>query len=354
MEKTIIKKFSWKRWVVLFIILLLLGWIKIPYYYSQPGMAEPLTEMVHVDGSKKEHSGTFMLTTIQTAHATPLLAAWSYLSPFRSLHPAPEELTDEEYDERQRVMMEISQDNAKIAAYTASSHGRVNITNNGVYVSSIVKGMAAEGYLKSGDVIKQINGQDVKTAEELLEVLSSYEEGDTVSVTFRRAGVAKTESLTFAKLPAREGEISKRAGIGIQGPLTDRTVTFVPDVEITAGAIGGPSAGLMFSLEVYQQLSSENLTKGHCIAGTGTIDEMGRVGPIGGANQKVVAADDEGAAYFFVPHQYGAPNSNYVEAKKAAEAIGTEMDIVPVDTLQDALTFLKTLPEKTEGCSKRS
>ena len=100
--------------------------------------------------------------------------------------------------------------------------------------------------------------------------------------------------------------------------------------------IGGPSAGLMFSLEIINQLTEEDITKGYNIAGTGTLNEDGTVGRIGGAAQKLVAADKAGADYFLAPAENGRENSNYQEALAAAEDINTDVQVIPINTIDDA------------------
>ncbi len=98
----------------------------------------------------------------------------------------------------------------------------------------------------------------------------------------------------------------------------------------------------MFSLEIYDQLTEGDLTKGHQIAGTGEIDYEGNVGRIGGIDKKVVAADREGVEVFFAPNEGGrGGDSNYEVAKKKAKEIDTDMVIVPVDTFDDAIKYLK-------------
>ncbi len=93
----------------------------------------------------------------------------------------------------------------------------------------------------------------------------------------------------------------------------------------------------------------EDLTRGHEIAGTGTINEKGEIGPIGGIQQKVVAASDAGAEVFFAPNEKGAEKSNYKDALEAAKDIKTKMKVVPVDTLDDALMYLEKM-----GINKKS
>ena len=139
-------------------------------------------------------------------------------------------------------------------------------------------------------------------------------------------------------------EEPKRVGIGVS-LFTDRHVKVSPSVKVDIENIGGPSAGLMMSLEIYNQLTKEDETHGYAIAGTGTIDADGTVGPIGGIDQKVVAADKAGKDIFFAPNDKGDPNSDYKNAVKTAKDIKSDMKIVPVDTMQDALNYLNKLKE---------
>ncbi|GIN07413.1 hypothetical protein J1TS1_15580 [Shouchella clausii] len=345
------RTFAWKRWVLLFIIIVVLGRLELPYYYSQPGIAQTLEGMIEVEEGYKDDTGAFMLTTIRSARATPLLAIWSLFSQFRSLSPAPKNISDEEYDERQIMLMNNSQESAKIAAYRAAGKGEVEIDYNGVFVTGVVPGMSADGVLEAGDLITAVNGETIETVEELFDHISNYKEGETVELTYERGTAIRTDTFTFSTFPVDQSVEDGQVGIGIVGPVTKRSARFDPAVEISAGSIGGPSAGLMFALEIYSQLLEIDLTKGYQIAGTGTIDDDGNVGPIGGAKQKVVAADREGADYFLAPNENGAHNSNYKEAKAAAEAIGSKMEIIPIDTLEEALSFLKGLPPKESAAS---
>lgn len=153
-----------------------------------------------------------------------------------------------------------------------------------------------------------------------------------------RNGKQLKENLNVKTIPNGNG----RVGIGVS-IVTERELVVDPKVKINSHEIGGPSAGLMFTLEIYNQLVEEDLTKGHEIAGTGTINEKGEVGPIGGINQKVVAASDAGAEVFFAPNEKGAEKSNYKDALETAKDIKTKMKIIPVDTLDDALTYLEKM-----------
>src|SRR5699024_2694229 len=125
--------------------------------------------------------------------------------------------------------------------------------------------------------------------------------------------------------------------------VTDRHVNVTPKVNFSSGNIGGPSAGLMFALEIYDQLTEEDLTGGLNIAGTGEIDYEGNVHRIGGVDKKVIAAHRKGCDIFFAANENGKKDSNYAVAKQSAEEIDIDMKIIPVDTFEEALTYLKEL-----------
>lgn len=122
-------------------------------------------------------------------------------------------------------------------------------------------------------------------------------------------------------------------------------------VKVDAGQYGGPSGGLMFSLQIYQQISGDNLQKGRKIAGTGTINTDGTVGEIGGIDKKVIAAHRAGAKIFFAPYikptkeilKYEEGHmTNYQMAKKATKKYAPGMKVVPVTSFDEAVKYLQT------------
>jgi PDZ domain-containing protein len=133
---------------------------------------------------------------------------------------------------------------------------------------------------------------------------------------------------------------SKSVGIGVR-PDNKQEIVIPKKVTIASQGIGGPSAGLMMTLEILDQLDvAKDLTKGYKIAGTGTISLDGTVGRIGGINHKVIAADKAGAEIFFAPEDTPDATSNYQEALATAKRIGTSMQIVPIKTVKDAIAYL--------------
>lgn len=319
----------------------------LPYFISKPGDAVELEPIINVEGGYKE-SGSFMLTTIRMSGANLFNYAWANMDNYMEIIPKEvvlaERETEEEYTERQLRVMQNSQESAIIVAYQLAGKA-VEVQNEGVSVEQISSNMPAENILKAGDIINSVNGYEVKTAEQLIKYVQAQTIGSKVTLAFKRKGKELTENITLAALPLTKEEeknkLSPKPGLGIS-VTTKRTVSVDPPIEINTERIGGPSAGLMFSLEIYNQLTAEDITKGHRIAGTGTIDPEGRVGRIGGIHQKIVAADKAKAEHFFAPRD----GANYETALAAAQDIGTTMHIVPVDTIQDALNYLDKLPNK--------
>ncbi|MGA9228357.1 MAG: SepM family pheromone-processing serine protease [Mesobacillus sp.] len=338
------RKTSIKLSVLAAILLLASALYYLPYYVTKPGMAKELEPIIDVEGGFEEE-GNFMLTTVRMGRANIYAYIIAKFSKYQELYPLEdiraEDESDEEYNIRQLHMMADSKTSAIEVAYTKAGIP-VNYTYKGVYVLRVMPGMPAEGKLMPGDHVFEIDGKAFKSSNEFIEYVSSKKAGDVVKLAFKRNG--KTDQAEV-KLQALE-DGSNRAAVGIQ-LVDDKEIDVDPDVTVQSEEIGGPSAGLMFSLEIYNQLTKEDLTKGYEIAGTGTITPDGIVGRIGGIQQKVVAADKAGAEIFFAPNEEGAKDSNYQEAMIAAKDIKTKMKIVPIDTFEDAVIYLENLKEKT-------
>lgn len=326
--------------IIIIVITAFLVGYRLPYYVYKPGGADPLNPIVEV-ASGFDSKGDMHLVTVRGGQATPVQYLWASISPHQDIHPIdeirPEGITQEEYFQAHLHMMENSQEASTVVAYKAAEK-EINIQYKGVYVVSVIEGMPAQGKLKTGDHIIQVDDVKVEQAKDLTEYVSEKEAGDSIKITVKRKEETTTTKITLKQFP----ELEEKAGMGIQ-LVTDRDVKVDPRVKFSSGQIGGPSAGLMFSLEIYDQLTKGDLTNGLQIAGTGEIGYEGKVFPIGGIDKKVIAADDEGCTIFFAPNEGGAEGSNYEVASKTADEIGTDMKIVPVDNFADALNYLKQL-----------
>ncbi len=307
-------------------------------------MASELQPIIKVENSFDDEKGSFSLTTVRFGRANPITYLWAKLNDFHYIHPLEEikreDESDKEYFNRQLHMMEISQESAISIAYQKANK-KVEYTFHGIYVDSVLDDMPASSKLEVGDRIYKVDNIEFQTAEEFIEYVSGKNKGEVLAITYEREGEQGEAKIALAAFPDNPEKI----GIGIS-LVTDRELDVEPDIELETEEIGGPSAGLMMSLEIYNQLTVGDLTKGYKIAGTGTISSAGEVGPIGGISQKIVAADKEGIEIFFAPNEKGNPSSNYKEAVEAGEKINTEMKIIPIDTFDEAVNYLEGLEEK--------
>jgi Lon-like protease len=315
----------------------------LPYYVSKPGIAKELAPIIQVE-DRKAGKGSFMLTTVRMGRANIYSYAEAKLFDYVELYPVDailhETETQDEYNARQLHMMAGSKLNAIEVAYKKAGYP-VEYEYKGVYVVQVLPDMPAEGKLLPGDRIVEIDGQEFPSSERFIEFVGSKKAGNQVELTIIRNNKSEKVKVTLEAFK----EDAKKVGIGIS-LVDDKEIIVNPKVTVKTDEIGGPSAGLMFALEIYDQLMDEDFTKGYKIAGTGTIDSKGEVGPIGGIDQKIVAADKEGAEIFFAPNEKGSSDSNYNIAVKTANEIDSKMKIVPVDKIDDAIKYLQKLPMK--------
>ncbi len=326
--------------VVIVAIAYFLSIYKLPYYIYKPGGADALDPIVSVDNGYSSE-GDMHLVTVSGLQATPIQYLWAKVLSYNEILPIdkvfPEGVSQNDYMHAQLQVMENSQEAATVVAYKAADKD-ITIDYKGVYVVSVVKDMPADGKLEAGDRIVGIDGNDIKEANDLIDYIDKKQANDTVTINVVRDDEVHKEEVTLEAFSDQEDKI----GMGIR-LVTDRSVTVDPKIHFSSGNIGGPSAGLMFSLEIYDQLTETDLTSGYQIAGTGEVDYDGNVLRIGGIDKKIIAADKEGCDIFFAPNENGAADSNYQLAKKTAEDIGTDMKVIPVDTFDDALDYLQDI-----------
>lgn len=320
----------------------------IPYYVERPGSAVEINQMVSVDGQMDYNEGSYMLTTVEMIHATPFTSFFQFLPYHTGVSEKDLLGTIDDYDSYrnlQQYFMDHSINTAKAAAFNEAGMA-YELEFYGVYVMSVLEESDFYDMLQIGDSITQVNGESFLSTEEFMDSISGKLVGDTVTLTVNRDGKTFETSGELVEL-----EETSQPGIGIS-LVTHSTVETDPAVSIHSGQIGGPSAGFMFALQIYTLLTDDNIRGDLAIAGTGTISEDGTVGRIGGVDKKVVAADNKGASLFFVPddevdplvlEQFPDWESNYEVALETAEAIDTNMEIVPIKHLSDAIIYLNEL-----------
>lgn len=317
----------------------------LPYYIEMPGGAYDIREVLRVDNKEDEQKGSynFVAVTVSQATAAQLLYAW--LTPFTDISSAEETTggaSSEDYERINQFYMETSQNMAIYQAMKLAGK-ETSLEFKGVYVLELNPKSTFKDILHLADTVTGVNGKTFKSSTELIDYVAGLKIGDKVSVQYTSLGEEKTATGKIIKLD------NGKNGIGIG--LVDHTeVKSDIPIEFETDGVGGPSAGLMFTLDIYTQITNKDLRQGRVIAGTGTIEEDGTVGDVGGVDKKVVSAANSGAEIFFVPNnpvdeavKKEDPDAltNYEEAKKAAKEIGTDMKIVPVKTAQDAIDYLE-------------
>lgn len=282
-------------------------------------------------------SGHLNMTTVQVTGASyqpslvSVVVGWLrddvLVVPHDNIYPKNQ--TDQQAQQQNAEEFASSQDSAKTAALS-----QLGIpVGTEVIVSSVVAGGPSEGRLHAGDQLVAVDGTKVTDPAQVATLVTKHKPGETVVFTVVPHG---KDSAT--PNPADESQVPivttkapddpNRAMVGIM-PGTTHTYPFKIDIGLQD--VGGPSAGLMFSLGIIDKLTPTDLTAGKFVAGTGTIADDGKVGPIGGIAMKLIAARDAGAQYFFTP------NENCAEASKNTPS---GLRLIKVDTLDGALKAL--------------
>ncbi|HEU0286576.1 MAG TPA: PDZ domain-containing protein [Nocardioidaceae bacterium] len=236
----------------------------------------------------------------------------------------PPDQSVQQAEQQTHLEMTGSQSSAQIAGLTAAGYH----VKEQVQITSVTPDGPANGKIKPGDQLVAVDGNPVTSSQEAVNAVRDRKPGDPVSLTVKRDGKTQTFTMDTEASPDDSSVPIVGVELGIV-PKFPFSIRFNVDPNI-----GGPSAGTMFALAIYDRLTPGSLTDGQVIAGTGEITVNGKVGPIGGVQQKILASENVGAKYFLVPKA------------NCAEATGVGLDgirLVEIDTLQSAINSLETL-----------
>lgn len=336
--------------LVLFALLCAGVFIKVPYSEMSPGPTVNTLGDSHgapvlsIAGRKTyPTSGHLNMTTVRVTGAdydmSLVEAVYGWLAgdnivvPHENLYPNGK--TEAESTQENAEEFSQSQQSAKVAALKQLG---IPVTAR-VIVSTVVKGSPAEGRLHAGDVIKSVDGAAVNAPEDVAKLVTLHKPGEPVEFTIVPAKEATEAAKAGAAAPATskvtinagKAEGDGHAIVGIRAG-TDHTFPFTIDIKLAD--VGGPSAGLMFALGIVDKLTPEDLTGGKFVAGTGTIDDTGKVGPIGGIQMKTIGARKAGAEYFLTPAENCA---------SAASHVPDGLTLVKVSTIDDATKALEKI-----------
>jgi PDZ domain-containing protein len=323
--------------VALLLLVAIIALWRIPSQYQilLPATAESVTPKIYIGNYPPQSGrGDLLMTFVSEPDSNLLEEILARFDPDSSLVPLPPKYSA---SQDQVVNAQLMLGSEQTAELVALCHlGYKDLCSGGLQVQTIEPYSTAKAALKAGDIIVSVNGTRTLTADELRAAISGLKPGAALRLGINRAG--KTSTVVVHTVLSPQAPRHTVIGIAFAPAPPQQFPSKLPvDIKIDPNGIGGPSAGLMFSLGILNRLSPTDLTHGVKIAGTGTISLDGTVGPIGGVKQKVIGAQWAHARYFFVPCTGG----NDADATKV---IGHSMTLVPVNTLDDALAFLQSLP----------
>jgi Lon-like protease len=300
--------------------------IYLPYYSIGPGPAKAVQPLIRFDDRPRyESEGSFVLTSVRFDQLTAYGIVVAWLDPGVSVVPrsdlfSPGETAEQELERSISQMDQSKLDAAFVVLEELTDYPEEH--GDGVLIESVVEGCAADGELFPGDIVQAIDGTEVEDVGDARRIIRTTTSGAQLTFDVTVDGEPETVSLTREPCGG-----SERPLVGVS--MIER---FPFDVRIQSGSIGGPSAGLAWALALYDLLTPGDLTGGRTIASTGQLGIDGTVYPIGGAADKVVAAESAGATVLMLP------GSNVEEARSAGKS---EIELVPVETFGEALAYLQ-------------
>lgn len=314
------------------IIFALILFIPLPYYVDKPGGLIDAKERVKIDNGY-EASGSFNVTYVGELKATIPVILFALIDKDWDIIPEneigyTEEENSKEVELRNKLYFKEASDLATIVAYTKANKS-INITKEEVKIGYVLDNSLND--LKIGDTIIDINGINVNTKKDVNKIINDYDVGSKLSIKV----ITKDNEVAY-----RNARTYKENDILYLGVIliSNYAIEASPDISFTlSNNEYGPSGGLIMTLEIYNQLTSKDITKGYIIAGTGTIDLNGNVGEIGGVTKKLKGAEKEGADIFLVPYE------NYEEAMTYAKERKYSIQIIPVNTFSETLKVLENL-----------
>ena len=326
--------------LVFTVALITLGFFQAPYVIERPG---PVVNVLGADngvqvisipkGNVYATSGELDLLTVSVVgnrDQTPTWPElfWAWIDPAQAISPLdavfPPGQTQQESDAESTAMMDQSQQDAIAAALTKLGY---EIPTH-VYISEVSKNKPSSGKLVAGDYVTAVNGVAPESVDHLREMVNEFDGKTALKISVLRAG----KKLTFDITPIKNTD-----GRWVLGIFVGTKFDFPIEVNLQLSDIGGPSGGTMFALGIYDRLTPGALLGGQHVAGTGTIDASGAVGPIGGIRQKLYGAQRAGAKYFLAPFE----NCNEVVGH-----IPQGLQVFSIETFDDAISVVEAIGKK--------
>lgn len=311
------------KFFIIFALIFFICTFELPFYINAPGGLLDVKDRVFIEDSY-DSKGGFYLAYVSEINATIPTLLYSYFNKDWNVLKKEEVIQDnetiKENNYRNQLLLEESKNNALIMGFKLANID-FNIDSRKLYVTYVDKNASTD--LKIGDEIISINNIKINSKNDAFEIIK---ENDFMNIEVLNDGkkYIRSASKTNGVIGILVSEIKEIS--------TDKKIEFrFKDSE------SGPSGGFMMALSIYNYLTEEDITNGMKIVGTGTIDENGEIGPIGGVSYKIKAAERKKADIFFVPVD------NYDEALKVKNENNLKINLVSVSNINEAIRYLKNL-----------
>jgi Lon-like protease len=316
--------------------------VPLPYYLFKPGSVRDTEPLVSVEGAEVYPSdGSISFTTVSLRRASLLGLLQGWIDDDIDIYSSSRVLQGRGVQENRDVNLQLMDNSVQVATQVALERlgFEVDVTA-GQVVDQVEPGTPADGVLNRHDTILAVGGERFDDAEDMSRLLGQHRPGDTVMLTVQPlSGTETNVDITLAPAP----DDPNRGIMGVTVRPVVLAYDFPIDVAIDTGDVGGPSAGLAFTLALLDDLTPGDLTGGRDVAVTGTISGDGTVGPVGGTGQKAAAVRSRDVELFLVPTK---------DYEDAVEHAGDDLQVVAVDDLDDALAALAEIGGNADDLSQ--
>ncbi len=321
--------------------------VELPYYALAPGSARRVDNLIVAKGTTTyPPKGRVLLTTITLYKVHPLeaLSGWirDDVDVVKERTILPPDTDDDQYRRFNVEEMDDSKQTAIVVALRRLGY-QVTERGDGALIERVLEAFPAAGRLQPGEVIHQIDGKPVNLVSDATAIIAAKRAGETARIRVSQADGSNARDVDVPI--AADPDQGNKSVLGVFLRTQNRRFDKPFDVDIDSGTIGGPSAGLAFTLGLIDELTPGELTGGRKVAVTGTIEIDGRVGDVGGVAQKTAAVRASGVEVFLVPA------GEYEIAKRRA---GRGIVVLKVTTLQEALDALASVGGDLGGLSNAS
>jgi len=317
--------------------------IHLPYVIISPGSATPLdSSVVQIDGAETyphDESVRFLTVRVSTHDPNVWRVVTSWIDPDRAVEPRDDVvgcLSDEQNVVFNTELMDQSQNDAKYVALSRLGYS-VEADPAQIRVVEVCRESPAHDKLQTGDQILAVDGTAVVDVGDVGQLVQAHRPGDDVQITYDRNGTTRTTTVVAGKASKdrlscvdAKGSTTGTTCVGISSQEFT-TYQFPVNVKINTQLVGGPSAGLAFTLAIIDDMTPGSLTGGRQVAVTGTIAPDGAVGEVGGVEQKAITARTNGVQLMLVPEK---------EVKAARRGAG-DVRVVGVKNIEEALAALQ-------------